>query len=93
MSDEYKCFDCRAPVPDVHYRCWWCKMAFCRDCAPKHFGGPDDMKPGALAERIKNAVDDDRVKVLRLIEDEQAFLTAGDKKLLRERLLDLWMRG
>lgn len=51
------------------------------------------MKPGALAERIKNAVDDDRVKVLRLIEDEQAFLTVGDKRLLRERLLELWMRG
>lgn len=48
------------------------------------------MKPGALAERIKNAVDDDRAKTLRLIEDEQGFLTVGDKRLLQERLLELW---
>ena len=87
------CGDCKAPITEPwHYRCWWCKVAFCRDCAARHFGGPGDAHSVAQAERIKQALSDERARIVKLIEDEQAFLTTGDKRMLIERLLESWSR-
>lgn len=93
--DETKkpiCGDCKAPVIGWDYRCWWCRVTFCQDCAPKHYGSPEQNTQGAIAERVKNAICDERIKILTLIADEQAFLTAGDKAMLKDRLLEDWSR-
>lgn len=79
------CIDCKKrldPLSDGT-RCFHCAASpwHCWGCARKHF-------MPIMPNEVHDSAGTERERIIRLIEDEQVFLSAEDKRLLVERIRD-----